>query len=221
MSKKQTLLIIQPGRNGDIIICLPIANYYSREFNVYWLCPDEYHPMFSYVDYCTPVSKDSGGYDVIIDLSFGFGGKPEKWWQETMHTWDSFVTAKYHLADVPVEEKWNLQWNRKKSKEDSLYDLIVGKKKYIVVHDSGSYGRIPLNIDSGFDVIVFSPIENYTVFDWYKVLMSAEEIHCVDSLLLNFVDSCVYGPKKIFHDVRNSNKVFNTLIKKNEWKVTC
>jgi hypothetical protein len=216
---KKKLLINQPGRHGDIIICLPIARHYSVSFDVFWLCPDEYHPMFSYVDYCTPVSKDSGGYDFIIDLSFGFGGPPEKWWQETIHTWDSFVTAKYYLADVPLEEKWNLHWNRDKQKEDSLYNLVVGEEKYIVVHDSGSSGSFPISIDSKLDVIVFSPIENYTVFDWYKVLMNAEEIHCVDSLLLNFVDSCIYGPKKIFHDVRNSDKVLNALMKKDEWEV--
>lgn len=216
---KKRLLIKQPGRHGDIIICLPIARYYSNEFDVFWHCPDEYHSMFSYVDYCTPVSKDSGGYDLIIDLAFGFGGKPEEWWQKTKSTWDSFVSAKYHLADVPLEEKWNLHWNRDKGREDKLYGLVVGKEKYIVVHDCSSTGTFQLNIDSEFDVIKFSPIEDYTVFDWYKVLMNAEEIHCVDSLLLTFSDACISGPKKIFHNVRHSNETLNCLIKKDQWEV--
>ena len=64
-------LIKQPGRVGDLIICLPIAEYYSHGFDVFWECPEEYHSLFRNIDYCKPISKADNVYDKIIDISFG------------------------------------------------------------------------------------------------------------------------------------------------------
>ena len=63
--------------------------------------------------------------------------------------------------------------------------------------------------------IEFSKVENYTVFDWYKVLEKAEEIHCIDSLLCNFVDAAFPDKeKRVFHDVRQpSSSVDRTIIR--------
>ena len=73
-----TIQIIQPGRYGDILICLPIAKLYSQLGNlVYWKCPKEYHSMFEYTPYVKP-DEHLMTVDLVIDLSFGFGGAPER-----------------------------------------------------------------------------------------------------------------------------------------------
>ena len=183
------LLIDQPGRNGDILICLPIAKWYSKEYEVDWLCPQEYHLNFRGVGYCRPVVEICEDYDKVIDLSFGVrqGTKLHDWWVSTQHQWQSFIIPKYKLAGVPLIERWNLVWNRNIIKENRLYDKIVDKygSDYAVVHESTHDVKTCIQVNRK---VLFSPIEDFSIFDWYKVLVNAREIYCIDSLLCNFVD---------------------------------
>jgi len=181
------LLIVQPGRYGDILICLPIAKHYSDQgYKVFWKCPREYHQMFDGTPYVTPV-EFSPTVDRTIDLSFGFGGLPEKWWQANKQNFDSFVTAKYFLAGVPVQERWNLQYNRNRQKENELYQMVVGSRKdYTLVQEETHTGRY-INIRQP-DKIKVRQIDGYTIFDWYKVIENATEIHCIDSVLSNLIE---------------------------------
>lgn len=201
----KTLLIIQPGRFGDIIICLPIAkSYHDKGYKVEWLCPKEYHSLFSNISYCTPVTQIAKTYYDVIDMSFGFNGAPEAWWQITKPRWESFVEAKYHLARVPLEEKWNLVWDRNEEKENALVKELNLPDEYIVYHAEGSRGEYNLSLPEGVAHIKFGKVKDYNVFDWYEVLEKAKEIHCIDSVLVNFVDSAL--PKfepKVFHSVQN------------------
>lgn len=212
-------MIIQPGRFGDIIICLPIAKYYyDKGYRVEWYCPQEYHDLFRNISYCTPVILPSANYYEVIDLSFGFNGPPERWWQVTKPRWESFVEAKYHLAGVPLEEKWNLVWNRDKQKEDQLFASLNLPKNYIVYHDEGSKGRFSLDLPKSYHSVRVCKKDSYNIFDWYKVLAEAREIHCIDSVLVNFVDSALPDFKtKIFHGVQKYRKPDLTV--KRGWKV--
>jgi len=58
----KNLGIIQPGRLGDIIICLPIAKFYNEQgYKVYWPIFENYIPIFSEaIDYVhfLPVASD-------------------------------------------------------------------------------------------------------------------------------------------------------------------
>ena len=60
--KKKTIGIIQPGKLGDLIICLPIAKYYHDQgYEVHWPVFSNFAPMMTevvdYVKYI-PVSND-------------------------------------------------------------------------------------------------------------------------------------------------------------------
>lgn len=182
-----TIQIIQPGRYGDILICLPIAKFYSDLGNlVYWKCPKEYHSMFDYTPYVKPVEHQMQ-VDRVIDLSFGFGGLPEKWWQLNKTNFDSFVTVKYFLAGIPSEARQYLKWNRDFKKENDLFDLVVsGRKDYTLVQEETHTGKF-LNVRNS-NKIVLQPIDGYTIFDWYRVIKHAKEIHCIDSILSNFIE---------------------------------
>jgi len=213
---KKNILIIQPGRFGDIVICLPIAKYYfDAGYEVDWLVPPEYVSMFRNINYCTPIDKINQHYYDVIDLSFGFNGPPEAWWQVTKPRWSSFVEAKYFLAHTPLEEKWSLSWERDTDREDELFDKLDLPSRYLVYHDDGSQSSFNLELPAELDKIKFSKVEDYTVFDWYKVLEKAEEIHCIDSLLCNFVDAAFPDKeKRIFHDIRQtSSSVDRTIIR--------
>ena len=82
------IAIIQPGKIGDIIICLPIAHYYQRrKQEVLWPMHKSLVPMFeAAVDYVKFIPVDSydpkdsieavGPYNPreTLPLAFGFPG---------------------------------------------------------------------------------------------------------------------------------------------------
>jgi hypothetical protein len=186
----KTVLINQPGRTGDIIICLPIAEWYHNlGMKVDWLCPKQYHPVFRNIDYCTPIEEVKQDYNQTLDLSFGLvkNTTVDKWWEATKHGWRSFVNAKYHLAEVPVKRRWNLSWNRNLEREDLLLQKIKASvgKDFAVVQDKTHNFKSCIVVKNKVE---FYPVEDYNIFDWFGVLTAAKEIHCIDSCLCNFVD---------------------------------
>lgn len=185
-----TLLINQPGRHGDILICLPIARWFSHAYKVDWLCPEEYHIDFRNINYCTPVLEVEKSYNKIIDMSFGIrqGTNLHQWWIDTRPQWQSFVIPKYYLAGVPLSKRWCLTWERNKQREEDLYIYIINKYglDYTVVQERTHDFAMDIKVNN--DKALFEPIEDFNVFDWYKVLLNAREIHCIDSCLANFVE---------------------------------
>ena len=130
----KTLGIIQPGRIGDIILCLPIAKYYAdRGYKVTWPIFSEYCGMFAeVVDYVHFIPITSDIYkcvsdakiwllhnDLILDLAATFPNST---------CTDAYVKSgdglgdikadqfKYLTAEVPFKEKWNLSIKRNNNK---------------------------------------------------------------------------------------------------------
>lgn len=182
------ITLIQQGKVGDIIRLLPAVKYLADKGNqMFWLCPEKYHSLFEYVDYVKPVTKVVADTRVI-DINFGIDQKTllhRKWLQRRPNL-DSFLTMKYEIMGVPISEVSNLQYNRNLQKEIEVWDMVYPRENYILVHGASDYGT-PLQFD-GDNVVEFTPIEGYTIFDWRKVIENAQEIHCIDSSLCNFVD---------------------------------
>ena len=125
---KGRLLIDQPGKTGDVLLCLPIAKHYSYNYDVEWMIPEKYHGLFKYVDYVKPITRRMGKYDKVVDMSFGLSrGRVQMWWLRNREKYDSFVTAKYELAEVDINERWNLQYKRDERKEQELFEKVLSK----------------------------------------------------------------------------------------------
>lgn len=213
---KQRLLIIQPGKVGDILICAPMARHFSHEYFVDWQCPVSYHPLFDSFPYVTPIEKaNEKDYQVVKDLSFGLGGKPERWWQQNKTSFNSFVEAKYELAGLPAQMKDRLEWTRNEAKEKELLEKVVGKKrKFALVHDSSHYGG-KAEIETELPIVKFAPVEGYTILDWFAVVQKASEIHCIDSSLCNFVDMIETKAKLFYYqNGKVPNKWDETMLNK-------
>jgi len=220
LKMKEQISIIQPGKVGDIIICLPIAKYYADQgFLVNWVCPSKYHELFDYVDYVKPNEQVVKG-SKVIDLSFGLNVNSDvhKLWRRRHATLDSFVTLKYELANTPIEKLRNLEYNRNLQKEVEVFDMVYPRTDYILVHRGSDYGS-PIDID-GDHVVEFTPIEGYTIFDWRKVIENATEIHCIDSSLVNFVDCLDDVSADLFYYITDKvpKKADQTILFKN-WNV--
>lgn len=103
----------------------------------------------------------------------------------------NWIDLKFSLADVPLRQRWNFNFNRNYKKEQNLLDFIksysrkkYGSEKFNLVHTYSSL-KIPDNLEN---VINFSYIKGYEIFDWYKVIQESESIYCVDSSLCNFIE---------------------------------
>lgn len=222
--KSNKVLIQQPGKVGDILICLPIAKHYAdRGYTVEWECPQEYHSLFNYTSYVTPVPVKSGEYSKTIDISFGLNRQSSTniAWAKHKRTGQSFVTLKYELAGVDVKERYNLNYTRNEMAEDNLLmDLgINDTEPFILFHGSSDYGT-PVNIpDTQYRVIEFKPVKNYTIFDWRKVIEKASEIHCIDSSLANFVEVLPIDSRKVFYRVKE--RTTESLFDFTKWELIC
>jgi hypothetical protein len=221
----KTLLLNQPGRTGDILICLPIAKWYSTDYQIDWLCPEEYHSIFRHISYCQPIIWITKEYDKIINLDFGInqGTDLHKWWIDTRSQWQSFIIPKYKIAEVPLPERWNLVWNRSKEdygKEISLYQMIVNKygKDYSVVHQATHDFRMNLNIPNK---VLFEPINGFSIFDWLLVLEKAKEIHCIDSSLCNFVEVLPFlmEKPKYYYITSKVPNIWDRTLLINNWRI--
>lgn len=184
----RSIVIIQQGRVGDILITLPIAkHYYDQNCLVFWLCPKEYHNLFRGIDYAIPVTHPVK-VDYVVDLSIGFEGAPEIWWGQNKHYFDSFVTAKYYLAGMNPQKRYSLQWNRDYAREHDLYDQVVGVgKDYVLTQEETHLGRfITCSLPNKIEL---HQVENFSIFDWYEIIRAASSIHCIDSALSNFIEA--------------------------------
>src|SRR5438045_6726703 len=128
-----TIAIGQPGKIGDIIICLPIAHYFHRRGQkIVWPIHKVVAPMFeAAVDYVTFLRVES--YDLkdsieaiqphnprqVLPLGFGFSGyeRLTKLWVDSGKRFDEY---KYQAAGLPFEQKNQLVIRRDKRREEAL-----------------------------------------------------------------------------------------------------
>lgn len=194
--------IIQPGRIGDIIICLPIAKWYSdKGYEVLWPVEKDMIKNFEgYIDYVkfVPIEFDcrrahqvcfENFCTTVIDLAFTVPGanqmNSQNYLIQDIYSFDEF---KYFLADVPFEEKWKLSINRNKQKEEELRNRVGAFGDYVVVQEKASdYKRFVKWENSDVKRIDITPISD-SVFDWLGVFENAKQHIFIESCLSNLVD---------------------------------
>jgi hypothetical protein len=205
--------IIQPGRLGDIILCLPIAKYYNdRGYNVIWPIFAAYTNMFSeVVNYVTFLPVNNNIYtgvteayqcvkdvDKIIDLAATFPGS--KCTDAYVASGDGLGTIKadefkYITSEVPIDEKWNLVLNRNKQKEEELFKLYVKQPNYVVACLTSSQGRINYKLDPGTAQLI-EMNENHSIFHWIGILEGAKVLALSNSCVANLVEMLNISNKK-------------------------
>ena len=140
--------------------------------------------------------NDNNDYE-IVDFCFTFPGHFNNYNNRLTKTFEAenrnWIDLKYHLAEVPLTKRWEYEWNRDEEKEDKLLEFITnftkkkyGSEKYSIVHEYR--GGTSLKEIKTENPINFSYIKGYEIYDWYKVLLNAQSIVCVDSCLANFVE---------------------------------
>lgn len=225
--------IIQPGRLGDIIICLPIAkHYHDLGYKVIWpvfakYCKDvqsvvdyvHFIPVTDNVYHCVREAKDvlSRYSDIMtFDIAATFPGS--ECTEEYVTLGDgfgseSFDQFKYRKCDVTFDKKWQLDIKRRIEDEEAVYNMYVNSEKYNVAGLSHSKGHIPLKIESINPTIYIN--ESHNFFSWIKVLENANNIVMVDSAMSNLIEQLNLPNKKtLITKPRQPLPVY-----KNNWKI--
>jgi len=141
-----------------------------------------------------------GNYDLIINPCFSFGRSAvismenERMAEKFKVEGKNWIDLKYHLANVPLGERWNFKWKRNPQKEDELLKMIkdfskkkYGSDEYSLIHNYEKTFRIK-SIDNLKNPIYFSYIEGYEIYDWYKVIQEARNLVACDSCLVHFIE---------------------------------
>lgn len=202
--------LVQPGRIGDIIICLPIAKwYFDKGYEVIW--PIDYNIIDNfknYVDYVkfVPVNFDCHDARIkcleekcnnIIDLTFniqnGNGFNGEVYLRQDVHSFDEF---KYYIANVPFEEKWNLKINRNIEKEEVLMKSLSIDEPYVIVQEMASGAFVKVDWSSSKTKRIDIQNRTSSIFDWLGVLEKAEQHILIESCFSNLVDQLDIRVKK-------------------------
>jgi hypothetical protein len=224
--------IIQPGKIGDIIICLPIAKWYSdRGYKVVWPIDNSIINNFiGYVDYVEflPATFDCNlarqlchneHCNTIIDLSFTIPNanifNTNNYLNQNSVDAVEFDQYKYRIANVPFEEKWNLQLNRNKDRESELVKRVVYQKDYVVVQWNGSDCRREASFDNpnNYQILEISPLTN-SVFDWIYILENAKFLVLIDSSVANLVEQLGLKNKKYLLTRQNAKPTL-----KEDWTI--
>jgi len=206
----KTCLLIQPGAFGDIFLCAPIAKiYHDNGYKVFWpttlkfksiidafpyaehiqLNDEILHPDWLRSDVMKilnlPIYKEAS---LILNLA-DRGPHPTA----NNIPGENFEQCKYRLSNIPIEHKHNLKWKRNIKKEEKLYKNLVGDKKdYIFCHLESSRGdKAELPNLTNKNIIEANYVEGYEIFDWFKIIINAKKIYCVESAFHQFMDGII------------------------------
>ena len=122
--------------------------------------------------------------------------------ENTREDWD---VSFYDQLGLPFSYRYQFFYvNRDTSREKLLADYLGIRKgmSYILVHNTGSTGKINLRLASNDkQVIHVEPITN-SILDWLWICENAEAVHCIDSSFIHLAQSV--GVKSgFFHKARS------------------
>jgi len=194
----KTCLIRQPAGIGDIMFCQKIGEYYkSSGYNVIWPVASVYSYLSDYMDnFQYPLETSDFPYKYIFnDLRVREIVETPDFVFLPLHEHNprdySVMCSKYKLALMDYSDWYKyFTFRRNHKKEDQLfYDLLNLKDGDEFIFVNNNYGSPPnflrknIKLDTDKRIITMDFIENFTVFDWCKVLELAKEIHTTETCL--------------------------------------
>jgi len=102
---------------------------------------------------------------------------------------ETIEEKKYRISEVDFEKKYTLNWKRDKDKENKLFDLVVSSDNYVFGHllqSDSTHSSLPS--EETRELVEARIIEGYTILDWYKVIVNAKAVYCIESSFQCFVD---------------------------------
>jgi len=172
--------INQPAGIGDILFCLKIARtYISQGYTVYWPVIPQYSWIKDYLEIEGLKWEDNKDCQTVLDLQSAGRVFPE------ITTMD----AKYKMAKMDYRDwKDYAVFKRNKEKEERLYKRMVTTEPYCLVCDNFGSPPTVLKRFVPINLVMFninmSFIDDFTPFDWCKIIENASELRLVDTCFI-------------------------------------
>jgi hypothetical protein len=245
--KKEKIGIVRPCKIGDLIISLPIGKYYfDKGYDVHWPIMSKYYQMFQevaghYIKFIPITNLDffvvnSAKQELInrkisniLNLTFNVGSFDDinsLTFSKLNIPFDQLI---YKLANVPFEQKWNLDIKRNTIEEENIYNRLIKNNKYSICHFEVDYNKYKWQkgqqTRDGYFNLCKNKIKNQfieinnaqnvkNIFYWLKMLENSEQLFLVDSSILNLVEGLNISVEKYI--LLRSNKKETPTIK-NDW----
>lgn len=220
MKPTKKLLINQPAGIGDILFIQKILKKYAEEYEVYLPVKDSISWITRYIPGTMKMEECSGPYDMILDLESANWHLPD----------ESIMEAKYKLAQVDMTDFMDyIDITRNTDKESSLYEEIDPVGPYRLVcpwygtPQEGSSGMLKMNIPHSKTMhnIVMDIKEGYTLFDWLRIIESAEEIYTTDSAIMFLIEKYACKAKKLVAYSRRASALEVDYLFEEPWEYVC
>ena len=231
--------LIQTRGLGDIVIALPIAEYFiNLGHEIFWPIDERFithfrksFPKINFLEIeSSPITENSRDYfleepqrmldrikceQVFILYSYLSNIEVQNKRLSQALTFDAY---KYAICNVPFDEKWKLKPKRDLETEEKLFSKLKLNKKtdYVVVHNQGSNFKVdfmPILKDFDCKIVYINEITN-CIFDWITVIERAKMILCVDSVYSNLIEQLNLTNEKVLY---LRSPVGFTPIFKNKW----
>jgi hypothetical protein len=221
------IALIQTCAVGDIIIALPIAQYFvSQGHEVVWPIDDIYFGFFAAVApevAFMPVSRAKTGVGTLayfitfpMQIAEHFGCErtyvlysnlnPIELQNRNLAASLKFDEYKYAVAGVPFARKWDLTVVRSAEREQELLERLglSLSEKYVVVQESSGDGslRVAIQIPQEVEAIcrvVHIQMLTKSLADWIPIFENAQELFLIDSAPANLVEQLRIKTKKTLY----------------------
>jgi hypothetical protein len=135
--------------------------------------------------------------------------------------WDE---AFYKQLDIDFTKRWDSFYVMKDlDSENKLYEkLNPNNDKFCIIHSNGSDGVDRINYDEvnpNLLKIIINPSYTNNIFDYYKLINEAEQIHCVDSSFLHLSDSIPTRGELFYHNLKYTRNANETHKQIKNWKL--
>lgn len=201
---------IQTGGIGDLLMILPIADYYEEQgWEIVWPVDPRFVAMFRRakpsVNFVpvegTPAERRSYYIDHPLRIVSEYTCEKTIMFYVPMFGWNigdprlarslKFDEYKYAMAGVPFRRKWQLKYERDLKREEALYESLKIDGKYVCIHEEGADVRVPIavppEIAQDRRIIRIQPLTD-SIFDWRLTLERASRLILTDSCFANLVD---------------------------------
>jgi hypothetical protein len=198
---------------GDHIVCFSIVKHYTQKTDSVFVFAKRSNILsakFLYLE-LPSVTVIPAEHDVeaseyctannVNCFKIGFNLLPQ--YQSQGLTWPE---AFYKQCDIPYFKRWeDFSIKRNPECEEKMFRFKNPiNEKYALIHSFSSNG------ENGIDYSQVNPslkqvevtkekIGSQSIFDYIKLILEADEIHCIDSAFIHLVDSFKLNNKLFYH----------------------
>lgn len=218
-------IIKQPAGIGDIFFCQKIARIMMHhEYQIIWPVRSDIHWIKDYIKdiHFPTVDEDFFGKDVF-DIMYGAsihenGAYISTATADMTHNDGKIMSSKYSMIGIDHSD-WQdfFLFDRNYEKENELYYNVLGlddDSDFVFINNLYNTdirdSKLLSKEQFDYPVVELQIFDNYTLFDWCKVLEKSKEVHTINTsinYIIDVLDTC-YDRYVIYaHDEKNKSEI--------------